>query len=258
MESSYSTNALTAASTHANALQRLQAVGWQPRAVFDIGAFQGQWSEMAAEIFPNADYVLFEANADNGPEIRDTGYQYFIVALSGADGIQRPFFIAKNVVATGASLYRENTVYFAGDNAVVREVTTASLDTVVEVSGLPPPDLIKLDVQGSELDVLTGGKRTVARCDALIIETSILPYNEGAPLFAEVVSVVDKLGFKCVDICQMLRSGASKALTQIDLLFVRDALYQKYCTAAGLPPTSSGPTSAKPTRSISITYESRG
>ena len=91
----------------------------------------------------------------------------------------------------------------------------------------------------------------------MIIETSILPYNKGAPLFAEVVSAVDKLGFKCVDVCHKLRRGPPNALTQIDLLFVRDALYQRYCTAAKLISTSVAD-AAKPRPPISIVVESSG
>ena len=80
---------------------------------------------------------------------------------------------------------------------------------------------------------MKGGSETVSGCAALILETSLLPYNQGAPLIADVIAATAGLGFRCVDICEVARSNED-FIFQIDLLFVRAALFEKF-TAAGLP-----------------------
>lgn len=219
--------------SHLTALERLRSLGWQPRTVYDIGAFHGQWSFEARRVFPEAEYVLFEANIDNEAQLRTGGWRYFIVALAAEDGSQRPFFVPKHAIATGASLYRENTEFYRDANLLTRTAATARLDTLVAAQRINPANLIKIDVQGSELEVLAGARDAVGRCDALILETSFLNYNKGAPLFGDVVSAVNQLGFKCVDICE-IHPIASGVIVQIDLLFVRNDLYQRYYSAAGL------------------------
>jgi FkbM family methyltransferase len=208
-------------------------MGWQPSTIYDIGAYRGQWSKNTARIFPAAEYVLFEANGDNEVELKRTGYRYFIVALAAKDAEERTFFSPKNVIATGASIYRENTPFYKDENLVARKTVTTRLDSVVEKQKLNYANLVKINVQGAELDVLTGAEGAVKHCDVLIVETSLLNFNKGAPLFGDVIATINDLGFKCVDICEIHRIGPG-LLLQIDLLFVRDPLYRQYNSAVGL------------------------
>lgn len=215
------------------ALRRLKLTGWQPRSIYDIGALHGEWSKEAAEVFPAAEHFLFEANADHERDLKSSGYRYFIAALGAEDGVEAPFYVAKDVDPSGASLYRENTRHFVDAKLMVRKVVTTRLDSVVAAHGLPLADLAKIDTQGSELDVIAGGKHALSRCGVLIVETSFLNYNKGAPLFADVIAALDKLGMKCVDISQTHHIGPG-FYVQADLVFVNDEVYRRYYSAAGL------------------------
>jgi len=219
--------------SHQDALGRLRDLGWRPRVVYDIGAYHGYWSSAVKKIFPAAECVMFEANPDNAAILKQSANRYFIAVLGHEDGVERSFFAPNEVVATGASLYRENTVHYTGSGYTTRKVVTSRLDSLVAAQKLDPPDLIKIDVQGAELDVIAGGPDALSHAQALIIETSILNYNRGAPLFGEVVAAVTALGFRCVDFCELHRIGTNFIL-QLDLLFVREPIYQKYYAAAGL------------------------
>ena len=55
--------------------------------------------------------------------------------------------------------------------------------------------MIKLDTQGSEIDILKGGKNLVNRSSVIILEVSFIEYNEGAPLAEEVLSFMNEIGF---------------------------------------------------------------
>jgi FkbM family methyltransferase len=56
-------------------------------------------------------------------------------------------------------------------------------------------ELIKIDTQGSELDILQGGKNLVSKSSAVILEVSYVEYNLGSPLAKEVIDYMKRLGF---------------------------------------------------------------
>ena len=110
---------------------------------------------------------------------------------------------------------------------------TRRLDALAREMQLPPPDLIKLDVQGAELDVLAGAGDLLRNCSALIAELSFLSYNEGSPLIAEVIAGIARYGFRSVDICEVHKTRIGSVL-QMDILFVSNALFERFRAAAGL------------------------
>jgi FkbM family methyltransferase len=219
--------------SHAQSLVRLSQSGFRPQTIYDIGAYRGSWSRMVKRIFPGAECILFEANADNAAELKATGLPHFVVALAAEDVPARSFYLPTGVIATGASFYREATDAYADRAVRVQHVATRRLDGFIAEHRLPPPDLIKIDVQGAELDVLSGTGAALAGCSALIVEVSLLPYNEGAPLIADVVGGIDRLGFRCVDICEIHRLR-DQTVVQLDLLFANAALAQRLASDAGL------------------------
>jgi FkbM family methyltransferase len=221
--------------SHRNALMRLKSLGFAPAVVYDIGAYRGGWTRLAAEVFPGAQFVLFEANRDHAGELAASGRRHVIAALGATDGGARAFHVPRAGDVTGASLYVENTAHYAEQNLQVREVETVRLDTAVARDKLPAPDLIKIDVQGAELEVLAGAAETLRGAAALIVEVSLVDYNKGGPLAAEVIGAIDRLGFKCADLCEVHRS-AHEFVLQLDLLFVRPALFAKYGEAVGIVP----------------------
>jgi hypothetical protein len=85
---------------------------------------------------------------------------------------------------------------------------------------LPRFDLIKLDVQGAELDILKGGKKYIqkTRPTYLLLETSIQQYNKGAPLAGEVISYLNKKNYLLCDVIDVLYDQSNQLL-QVDFLF---------------------------------------
>jgi FkbM family methyltransferase len=221
--------------SHRNALTRLRSLGFAPGVIYDIGAYRGGWTHLASEVFPQAQFVLFEANRDHAVALAATRRRHVMAALGAEDGGARVFHVPRQGDVTGASLFVENTAHYADENLQVRKVETARLDTLVVREMLPPPDLIKIDVQGAELEVLAGAAETLRGASALIVEVSFVDYNKGGPLVADVIGAVDRLGFKCADLCEVHRNARNFVL-QLDLLLVRPPLFAKYGEAAGIAP----------------------
>src|SRR5262249_19067697 len=94
-----------------------------------------------------------------------------------------------------------------------------TLDSVVKGHRLKGPMLLKLDVQGYELEVLRGANDTLRNVEMVMLEVSTLPYNVGGPLFSEVVAFMADRHFLAYDVCSMRRRQSDSALFQVDVLF---------------------------------------
>ena len=53
-----------------------------------------------------------------------------------------------------------------------------------------------MDTQGSELDILRGGKNLISKASAVILEISYFEWNLGAPLADEIIDYMESIGFK--------------------------------------------------------------
>jgi FkbM family methyltransferase len=200
-------------------LKNLKSNGFSPRTVIDVGAWIGDWTEHVHPIFPDARFLMVEANpakkegleavaARLGPSVQ------LRMALLGPEARPDVPFYA---MEAGSSVLPENTNFERKQLAM--QMTT--LDEVSGASTLEGPVLLKMDVQGYELEVLRGGPRTLERSDVVLLEVSLLEYNQGAPLMPEVVAFMNAAGFVPYDVCGQFRRETDAALCQIDIMFVR-------------------------------------
>ena len=74
-------------------------------------------------------------------------------------------------------------------------------------------------MQGAEIDVLEGATATLQKTDFVLLEASLLNYNQGAPLIADLIAWLDKKDFVLFDICDQQRRNNNTTLVQADLLF---------------------------------------
>jgi FkbM family methyltransferase len=174
----------------------------RPRVIYDIGACVLHWTNEAEQIWPHAKFIAFEAMQESEELFKRKGIDYAIAVLSDTDNKTVEFY--QNTVHPGGnSYYKENPEvnpvadsYF--NESHKRTVLTRSLDSIVKEKGFPFPDLIKMDVQGAELDVIKGATECLRHCKDLILELQKVEYNKGAPLKDEVIAYVKSLGFSHV------------------------------------------------------------
>jgi FkbM family methyltransferase len=203
-------------------LENLKNCGFSPSAIIDIGANAGEWSRTASSIFNSAQILMFDGDPENEPNLHNTAREIgarsrYFLRLLGPERRDMVTFYKLEMGTTGSSVFPELTSF--RKNAITLSMDT--LDSLTAESFLQPPLLLKLDVQGFELEVLKGGSRTLTLSEVVIMEASLLPYNDGAPLFAEVVAFMDKQGFVVFDFCGQNRRESDFALFQSDVAFVR-------------------------------------
>jgi FkbM family methyltransferase len=191
------------------------------RTVYDIGAHRGNWSRGMKKLLPTAEFYLFEANPSCQTQLASTGFPFFLNALSRCKE-KKTFYSADT---TGDSFYRENSKLSGLGNWPEKQLDTTDLDSLVKERGLPPPDWIKLDVQGSELDIFAGGKKAFSQASFVLCEVPMISYNLGAPSLSEVLQAFSEAGFQpgcLVEMHQIPNRNHGKSfLCQLDIFFER-------------------------------------
>jgi FkbM family methyltransferase len=208
-------------------LNNLKAQGFVPACILDVGANLGQWTREAAPIFPQAQFVLIEANSKHAAALEQTakdlaGRVSFEIRLLGPEPRDAATFYTVDVEnqqwSAGSSVLPELTTY-------PRQATTLPMDTLDSVLGsysCASPVLLKLDVQGFELEILKGGRRTLDSAEVIVIEAPVLPYNDGAPLLDGVIAFMKSSGFVVYDICGQRRRETDGVLFHVDLIFAKE------------------------------------
>ena len=196
------------------AYRRLASKGFSPAALIDVGAYHGDWTRLARRVFGPMPGLMIEAQPGKAAALERMCEQVrnlrFLSAVLGSASGQSVTFYE---METGSSLLPERS----NVERVKRVLVTRTLDEIAgDVAG---PLFLKIDVQGAELQVLSGGTETLGRAALVQLEVALLPYNEGAPTFLEVIRHMDDRGFVPFDIAGFSRpTGAD--LAQIDVLFV--------------------------------------
>jgi hypothetical protein len=75
-------------------------------------------------------------------------------------------------------------------------------------------------IAGAELEVLKGARRISKHLEVILLEVSVVVYNEGAPLMVEVFAFMHRLGFEVLDLIEVHRNNGN-LLLQLDFAFAR-------------------------------------
>ena len=183
---------------HFDYLYKLKKNGFEPKIIYDIGCCVLHWTDVAKKIWPNAKIIVFDAFTE--AEFLYKQHDYFLGVLSNHDN-QYVDFYQNNIHPSGNSYYKEighhaSEQIFNSSNKTSR--ITHKLDTVVSIKKFPPPDLVKIDVQGCEKDLIIGGTNTIKNAKHLIVELQHTHYNQNAPLAHETIPIIENIGFKCI------------------------------------------------------------
>jgi len=203
--------------------KELKSHGHKFNVIYDIGANVGDWTRKWKLNEPNSKFVMFEANKDINPRVSPNDI-YLHEILSDEDGKEVKYYQQNgNVNApTGNSYFKEQTKHF--DQNTFTTLRTRTLDSLRKEKELPLPDMIKLDTQGSEVDILNGADESLSRCKLILTEAPVMQYNKGAPSFNQYMDKFRDMGF--------LPSGIEKlaikkgVFLQIDVVFVREDILE--------------------------------
>jgi len=200
------------------ALWALRKHGLSPAFCVDVGAYTGRWTRVCREIFPSAGVLMVEAQESKRAGLEHVAAELgpgvaVEIALLGPEDGRTVRFVE---METGSSVLEEHSHV----ERIVMEKELKTLDRLLAAGSYPTADLVKLDVQGYELEVMRGASATLKTARAVLLEASFLPINDGCPLIVDVLTFMRDAGFQLFDLFSVTRRR-DDILWQSDLLFVR-------------------------------------
>jgi FkbM family methyltransferase len=172
--------------------------------VLDVGANKGQYATDLRDAGYRGRILSFEPLDAVFPILADAAatdpaWTTFQIALSDAEG-EADLYVAANTASSSLRPMLPLHERVEPKAAIVGKETIrlARLDDVLSPADLDAPVLLKVDVQGHELEVLRGATRTLGMVALLELEVSVRPLYDRAPLLQDVLEVTRSLGFELV------------------------------------------------------------
>ena len=148
-----------------------------PETFVDIGSNKGQFILLVEKLFSNKTVYSFEPIIEILEKQKKffnykKNIHYYNFAL-GSSSLLREFFITRRM--DSSSFFKINSIANKNKNYEVksrRDITIKTLDEVMIDKKFIKPVLIKIDVQGYELEVLKGSEKFLNEIDYLLLEVS--------------------------------------------------------------------------------------
>jgi FkbM family methyltransferase len=199
--------------------------------VIDVGSFTGGFAFAMRQMLPDAQIYSFEPLPDNYRKLvhnleKFGRFQAFLTALGNERGeltFWRNDFAASSSALAMSDLHKQS--FPETGHAVAIQVPVARLDELLGQVALTGKTLLKLDVQGYELEVLRGGGKMLEQVEYIFSEVSFRPLYEGQPLFDDVYGFLKPLGFAYAGNLDVLPSPVDGTILQADALFIRQKDY---------------------------------
>ena len=194
--------------------------GFKPATVIDVGAANG--TPPLYEIFPESHHLLIEPLDEFSSRLTQLAASlrkadFIPMAASAQPG---PIVLHVHPDLFGSSVYLE--MEDSDVNGFERIVPAAKLDDISSERKTKPPYLIKIDTQGSELDILSGAEKILQETEFVILEVSLFEFFKGGPQLYDCMKFMKDKNFVAFDIFDLQYRPVDGAMSQFDLAFVKE------------------------------------
>jgi FkbM family methyltransferase len=206
---------------------RLRQLNLKLDSVVDVGANIGQFTSAVLAHYPEARITSVEAIPAVYSKLAEllVGYPNVAVFQAALGEIRKrgTFFVNEYTHSSSfLPLASGHTKAFPeAQRTQPVELEIIPLDELLNENGIDSPDLLKLDVQGFEMEVLLGARRTLPTVRWVLLETAFTKLYEGEMLFSEYHSYLSGLGFRFVGPVGFLADPATSVILQMDALYER-------------------------------------
>lgn len=203
-----------------------------PIIVADVGARGGHLGEIN-NLKPYLSYYGFDADKEECKRIESVPHEDFHSYKI------LPYYVGKNEGLIDFHLFRDlgsssklkPNQYFKNNYSASHEITSTvsvesrTMDSILTENSLELPDFIKLDTQGTELEILKSSPKSLSNCLLIESEIEIIEMYDGQPLIGEFLTFMDNNGFDVLYINRVFQNHSSYPgiargrITFTDILF---------------------------------------
>lgn len=196
--------------------------------VLDVGANEGQFIKVAQVLFPQASILAFEPNPHLARSLQSLlsarGNGAVLPIACGRKSAMLPLHLPK--FSPAASLLPATALRIPGFPSLEAEgtieVKVERLDHAVRASPLlHAPYLLKIDVQGFELEVLEGAIGILPDVAVILCEVNTVPFYAGQAGFEQIYGFMHQHNFRLVDIGEPIRAQATGEVLYFDVAFLK-------------------------------------
>jgi len=193
--------------------------------IVDAGAHSGSFTNTFKLKYPGAAIHAFEPipylansirNMFGGPNV--TVYSYAL-GMYSAQNVR--LGVTKKKGATSILLPSSNLKKYHGNGVDI--VETFNVDVIaLDSLKLPPLDIFKLDIQGSELIALEGAVETLKTTRIILCEVQFIPLYDNAPLMKDIWEMLNNMGFRLYNLYELWTQQSDGQLTAGDAIFIKE------------------------------------
>lgn len=197
----------------------IKSTGFNPTTIVDVGVATD--TEDLYRHFPSARYLFVEPLAEFEPSLVALCQRYdgvYMLAAAGATNGELEIRVTPDL--GGSSRFETIESTEGAYDMKPRIVPQLRIDTMWKTLELEGPALLKVDVQGGEIEVLKGAEKVLDKFEVIVLEVGMIEQYIGQPVFHEYVDYLAKRNFVVYDI---IHTGYADTglLAQIDLVFVK-------------------------------------
>ena len=205
-------------------LEDLKSRGLNCKSILDVGANRGDWSRMAKVIYPDAKFCLIEPQQEMEEDLKSfcNSAANSIYIMSGAGPVREKKYLTIWDDLAGSSFLpkEDETLKNKGKQ---RAIDMIDIDGIVGPDKFDFPELVKIDIQGFEIEALKGAGTLFGKTEAFILEVSLFSFSDvpGMPIFSDIVNFMLERDYVVYDFPGFSRRPLDGALAQCDICFVK-------------------------------------
>jgi len=194
--------------------------------IVDVGANRGQFALIARKVFPHTAIYSFEpleeASCVFQKTFADDANAHLYPYAIGRENTSATLHVTRVDDSSSMLPVTEtlSAIFPAVTEKETRQVKILPLSQALADVSIPPASLLKIDVQGFELDVLWGCEDLLGKFSHLYIECSFIELYKGQALAHQIIGWLQNKGFILTGVYNMYYEKNGRAV-QGDFLFSR-------------------------------------